>query len=288
MTTVSALRILWRLRVLTAACAVLAVLAGLSMAYELPSMESRGYEVGVGSAQALVDTPSSQIVDLGGEEATADITSLSARASLLASLMTSSPMKEKIASRARIQPDQLIAVPPASAMPGAGNAPSPDTTARMKAADAKILKTTIPELQSGQIPIIHVQTQAPDPATAGRLADSAIEVLEDELANIAASGDVPGARRITIRALGPATQTVEGRGSGKIVAVFAAVFLFGLGCALLLGLTAFIQAWRRASVQESYGPAEVYDIDFVGNGNGDRGAVPNAEPAGRARDAANL
>ena len=159
----------------------------------------------------------------------------------------------------------------------------------MSAPDAKILKTTIPELQSGQIPIIHVQTQAPDPAVAGKLAEDAIAVLQDELDDVAASGDVPGARRIHIRPLGPATQTIESRGPGKIVAIFAGVFLFGFGCAVLLGLTAFIQAWRRTTAQErSSTPAELYDIDFGGNGSGDRGPVSEAEPAGRARDAANL
>src|SRR4051812_42369202 len=103
MELVAILRLLWRRRAVVAALAVVAVVVGLSAAYRIGpgGLESRQHDVGIGSVTALVDTPSSLVVDLGGDTG-ADIGTLSARANLLASLMTSSPIKDEIARRARI------------------------------------------------------------------------------------------------------------------------------------------------------------------------------------------
>ena len=100
---VGPLRTLWRFRIAVVVIGVLAIAMGIFVAYSFSpptSLESRQYHVAAGTATALVDSPSSQVVDLGGEEDVgADIASLSARATLLASLMTSSPMKEEIAAQ---------------------------------------------------------------------------------------------------------------------------------------------------------------------------------------------
>jgi hypothetical protein len=289
MSVVSALRTLWRLRVVTALVAVFALLAGVSMAYRIhppASFESRGYQVGLGSAQALVDTPSSQVVDLGGTDQTVDIATLSARASLLASLMTSSPLREEIAKRAGVSPDDLIAVPPASADASAGG-PSPGTTARMASPKAIIVKTTIPELQSGQIPIIHVQTQAPEPETASRLANSAVEVLQKHLTDVATNDDVPGQRRIVIRQLGPASATIESRGPSKGVAVFAALFVFAAGCGLILGLSSLLAAWRKTNEIDDYPDETLIELGLLREA-GDRPDEHDLEETRRYPDTAKL
>ena len=259
------------------------------MAYRIhppASFESRGYQVGLGSAQALVDTPSSQVVDLGGTEQTVDIATLSARASLLASLMTSSPLREEIAKRAGVSPDDMIAVPPASADASAGG-PAPGTTARMAAPKAIILKTTIPELQSGQIPIIHVQTQAPEPEAAARLADSAVAVLQKHLTDIATTDDVPGQRRIVIRELGPASATVESRGPSKGIALFASIFVFGLGCGVILGLSALSQAWRKSNEVDDYSDETLIELGLLRE-PADRSDEHEVEATRRYPDAAKL
>ena len=152
---------------------------------------SRQYHVAAGSATALVDSPSSQVVDLGGEEEVgADISSLSARATLLASLMTSSPMKEEIAASAGDPAEQLIAISPAVADPVPGTPSAmPDTSGR----GIYVLKATIPTLESGQVPIISVSTQAPEPEQATRLADAAFKVLNKHLDSAAVTDKVPDA-----------------------------------------------------------------------------------------------
>lgn len=261
---IAPLRRLWRLRSLVAVAGVVALLVGLSVAYRIHppfSLQSRQYHVGIASAQALVDTPSSQIVDLGGgATATADIATLSARASLLASLMATSPMKDEIARSVGVAPNRLIAVPPASAVPGATTTPTAPvgSTVSLKDPRANILKTSIPELQSGQIPIIAIDTQAPDPRTAARLADEAIVVLQRHLASVAGLDNVPLRHRVVIRELGPAQASAQSRGPGKKLAIIAFLFVFVAGCGAILGLMALIGGWRQADELER---EPVLDLD---------------------------
>ena len=130
---VGPLRTLWRMRIVVVVIAVFAVAMGIFVAYSYSpptSLMSRQYQVAAGTAMALVDSPSSQVVDLGGEEEVGvDISSLSSRATLLASLMTSSPMKEEIAASAGIPPNRLIAISPAVADPVPGTPSAmPDTS----------------------------------------------------------------------------------------------------------------------------------------------------------------
>ena len=73
MDTVTVLRALWRRRLFVAIVAIVALLAGVMVKYQLPSLQSRSYEVGISSAHILVDTPSSQVVNVSprGSDTTA-------------------------------------------------------------------------------------------------------------------------------------------------------------------------------------------------------------------------
>jgi hypothetical protein len=263
---VTALRILWRRRWAVAAFVLLAILMGVLTAFRFTpptKLESKRYYVGIGSVTALVDTPKSQIVDLGGGETTgADIATLSARASLLASVMTNSPIKDEIAAAAGIRSEDLIAIPPASSEPGAGTAPAPDS-AKLSDPKANVLKTTIPSLETGQIPIISVSTQAPTAETAAKLANASIKILQKHLTTVAGTDAVPSDRRIVVRQLGPARSSLESRGPGNALAI-AVVFLVVLfGCGAILGLTALIGGWRRASELEKLPPAARRELELV-------------------------
>lgn len=259
---VAMLRVLWRYRLLVGVAALLALLAGLSVAYRIgfpPKLESRQYNVGIGSVTALVDTPSSQIVDLGPDTG-ADIGTLSARASLLASLMTSSPIKDEIASRAGVAPDQLIAVSPGAGPPGAAASGDSGGSVSAKNPKANILTAKVPSLESGEIPIIAVTTQAPDAAGAARLANESIAVLKAHLQTVAGLDQVPDARRVVVRQLGQAKSTTESRGPARTMALLAALLVFCVGCATILGVLALVRGWRRAAEmdpeaeEESYAP----------------------------------
>jgi hypothetical protein len=261
MGVVGALRTLWRLRLVVLVIAVVAAALGGMVAYRFspPStLESRRYHISVGTATALVDSPSSQIVDLGGQDTLGiDIGSLAGRATLLASLMTTSPLKEEIAQKSGANPEKLIAISPALAAPAPGTkSAAPDTSNP----ESLVLKATVPTLESGQVPMIVVTTQAPEPEQAAKLANAAMQVLEKHLQSVAASDNVPADRRVTVRQLGTAGATVETRGPGKLMAVIATIFLFGFGCGAVLLLVALAGGWRAATELERNpaprGPAE--------------------------------
>ena len=258
---VSVLRELWRFRGPVLAAGLFALVVGVLLMFRVSvpgGIESRRYDVGLASTTALVDTPSSQVVDLG--DTGSDVGSLSVRASLLASLMTSSPIKDQIAERAGLDPGTLIAIPPSSSGPGASPAPTVPGTEKP---GAIVLRATVPILESGEVPIISVNTQAPDAKVARKLADEAVAVLRAHLISVAGQSRVPDARRVIVRQLGPARASVVSRGPGPALAIVAALVVFGMGCGALLGLSWLIREWRRGPDEDK--PAELVDWEQLGD-----------------------
>lgn len=144
---------------------------------------------------------------------------------------------------------------------------------------ANVLRAKVPTLESGEVPIITVDTQASDAAVAARLADESITVLKAHLATVAGSDKVPDARRLVVTELGPARSTVESRGPERMMAIAAALFVFTLGCAAIVGISALISGWRTAAALEDIPEQEQHDFDaFVTNqetfedGSGDKRA----------------
>jgi hypothetical protein len=255
---VTLLRQLLRHKVLLALALVAGIAVGIVMSYRvtLPfKLESRQYHVGIASARVLVDTPSSQIVDLGApavDKAPAvDIGVLSARANLLASLMTSSPIKDEIARAAGVA-DGTLLTPTSASGGGAAPALSGEDISE-SSPEANVLRASVPVLASGSIPIIAVETQAPDPGTAAKIADQSVTVLRDQLDTLAGTEAIPADRRVTIRELGPARSTLQLRGPSRVIAVAAALFTFLAGCSLILLLAALINGWRSITAQERSG-----------------------------------
>jgi hypothetical protein len=242
------LRDLWRLRLLVAGVAILAALAGLAVAYRLPSMESRKYEVGVATARMLVDTPKSQVIEVApkGSEA------LGVRAGLLASLMVEGELKDAIADRAGLRGDELQGVSTAGAEPTAAEPPDPRgyvlTTSVLGSADGE------------QLPIIQIEAQAPDAPAAAKLADAAVAALGSYLDSRAAAEQVSAGERLRVTGLGAAQARPEARGPRLLFAVAVAIFLFALGCAAMLGFFALLRAWRAMSIKGHFGAGDLtYD-----------------------------
>jgi hypothetical protein len=248
MGVVETLRALWARRLLVMLVVVLAVGAGAGLTFGTPQTTS-----GIAQSTALVDTPSSQIVDLGGLADVASIATLSARATLLTGLVTSSPLKDEIAANAGIPPSEVLALSaatqPATAA-GASASPGPNSSPAPTAKTPYVLTASIPQLQTGEVPILMVDTQGPTPASAGRLANSAIRVLQRYLQSLATSDQVPASRRVIVRGLGAATSSSVTQGASKTVAVGAVVAILLLGSGLILGIPAARTAWRRAGELE--------------------------------------
>mgnify|MGYP001394864908 CR=1 FL=1 len=262
MNTVFILRRLWRFRFFVALLALMAIAAGIFVLYEIPSMESRKYTVGVASARILVDTPASQVVDLSPEGSD----SLGARTALLANLMVDGEIKNAIARQAGMQPDDFIGVNPDAGLPAAFDGAPPR--------DKTVLSTEVTMVSnSAWLPIIQVDTQAPKRADAERLANAAVVGLMRYLDTKAAAEAIPGAKRLRVSGVGVAEARDELRGPSLALAIAAGLGLFGLGCALLIGIAELVNALRS-------GPPAGTHADGVARESGSEG--PSPQPSASA------
>lgn len=268
MDAVTILRELWRRRVLVALVAFAALLVGFLLAYRvgLPP-EPRKYEVGVATARVLVDTPQSQVikVDPKGSD------TLGLRANVLANLMVEGEAKAAIARRAGLKPKKLKAVSTsAAAAEESGTDPQPVSTEFPDDPDVHMIRTRVIANPDGeQLPIIETDVQAPDEASAAKLANATIAGLTDYLdTRAAADEDVQERSRLRVSGLGSAQAVVSARGPGRGVAAAAAIFLFLAGCAAILLGTAFRRSWRAAEVSDhaqaaDRAPDDIASDDFA-------------------------
>jgi hypothetical protein len=259
MTVVSALRELWRRRALVAAAFVVAALSGLlvTSSVTLPtSIKSRQHTVAVASASALLDTPSSQVVDLGGKSS-AEGSTLPGRAALLASLLATAPLKDDIAREAGIDTRTLLTSTPGlgADAPGATAAKAPLATgATVSAKDPRA--STLSLQTDSSLPIIVVNAESRDPEVATKLANGTVDVLQKHLAELAGNQRVPAKRQITVKALGPARVSVVTRGTGPIMGFAVTLVVFLLLCGAILGATTVTREWRLAVAMEKSGAGD--------------------------------
>jgi hypothetical protein len=242
METVAILRTLWRRRRLAGAVLVLAVLVGAAMAYRLPSLQSRSYQVGVATSRIFVDTPSSQVVEVspkGGD-------TLGTRAGLIASLMVDGTIKDSIARRAGLRPAQFDAVSESAAE----TSPAVATpTAR-----ARVLMTSVVTNAAGDdLPIIQIQAQAADAREAARLAAAAVSGLRDYLNTKAAQQRVPGAKRLQVDGLGAPQAAAVTRGPRRLIALIAVLVVALGGWAAIVVGSRIEAAWRAEQAVEDPG-----------------------------------
>ena len=260
--TVTILRELWQRRMLVGLAGAVALLVGFMLTYRISlPPESRQYDVGIASTHILVDTPQSQVVDVSPKGSG----SLGSRANLLANLMTEGEVKAAIARRAGLRPNQLLAgVDTGTGLP-------PDLASAAGNRDAHLL-TTRPESNSAGVPlpIIELGAQAPDPASASRLASGAVAGLRSYLDSRAATENVSATDRLEVRGFGEPQVTDAVRGPQRLVGLAAAVFVFLLGCATILIAPAIARAWRAASEGDAPSDVERDRADSPGSSRGPR------------------
>ncbi len=242
MEAVTILRELWRRRILVALAALASIFAAFAIAYTVTiPPESRKFEVGIATGRILVDTPDSQVVDVSPRGSG----TLGIRAGLLANLMTEGEVKAAIARRAGLRPGQLHA-----GVEIEGELPVVLTSAAGK--PNAYLLTTSPATSTDDLPLpmIDIETQAPDVAGAAQLANAAVAGLNDYLDTKAAGENVPDARRLQVTGFGAPQVRAETRGPKHVVALAAGLFLFICGCAAILSISALAGAWRTAAERD--------------------------------------
>jgi|1186.fasta_scaffold41030_2 hypothetical protein len=236
MDTVTILRRLWRFRLLVASAALFAIVVGCLVVYRYSAplkLESRKYVVGVATARILVDTPASQVVDVAPKGSD----QLGGRATLLANLMVDGEIKSAIAKKAGLAPNKLFSQSDAAPVDGA---PAKPANPRGYALGTKVLTTN----GGDALPIIEVDAQGPDAASAQRLANAAVAGLREYLDSKAAVEQVPDAQRLRISGLSQAEGHLAVRGPRLLIGVVVAIFLFGFSCIAILLIAGLISALR--------------------------------------------
>jgi hypothetical protein len=244
------LRQLWRQRLLAGAGLVLALVCGILMMYRLtvglpPMFESRQYTVGVAAAEVLVDSPSSQVIDLGGGHVRTDVGVLTTRARLLASIMATSPLKDQIARAAAIDPRTFVAD-----APSLGPTEKPST---VEVAQAGPRGNAMTVYYNETLPIITAEAQAATEHVAARIASSAIDELSRYLTSVGAKDRVPDVRRLVVKPLGPARHATVKRGPSPLVVAVATLLLFCAWCAGIIVATRVARRWRQVAADEQRG-----------------------------------
>lgn len=249
MSFIWSLRELWRLRLLVALGALLAIVVGLSVAYHISlpmTLHSRQYHVGIASTNALIDTSNSQVVDLG-DGMTNTAGSLPGRAMLLARLLAAPPLKDEIARRAGVPPRMLIGIAGSPDAAGSASSDTPtDTSVKLDDPRANILTVGTDEA----LPLLDVQAQAPSVATAQRLANAAITVLISHVDTLAGADGIPAARRLVVKQLGSARGAEQLRGPSRMMAMIVGLFVFALVCGGTLLIASLSRAWWRAKAAD--------------------------------------
>ena len=262
MATVRILRGIWRVRRYAPAVFLVALLAGVLATHTMSfPPKSKSYDVGTATAQVLVDTPQSQVVDAAPTISSTSgqtLGTLGTQANLLADLMVEGTIKADIAHRAGLNPSQLVGVSAAVTVPSAAGSSSgsgPSAVSVPSGPDVYALTTQILTDTAGDttFPIIEIDAQAPDQAKATQLANAAVAGLQAFISSEAANEKIPDADRLSITNLGISQASTETQGPSQMIGVLVFLVVLLLGFASIHWIKAVIRGLRRASERERLG-----------------------------------
>ncbi len=246
-----ALRTLWRHRIIVALGLILAIVAGMALAFKLPSLQARSFKVGVATEEILVDTPSTQIVDVSP----AGAYNLGQTANLLSTVMTQGAVREGVIAKAGLVPSRFSAFSLSNSSSGSGPASAAQTTpppdsSLLEPGSGVMTTQTLMDSSGNDLPIIWVQTRAATPAKAVAIANAAVSSLDAYVRSSALGNKIPARQTLRVSALGAPQATVASSGTGPLMAAAAAIVIFCLVCVLVLLCSAVARGWRIAAAIE--------------------------------------
>jgi hypothetical protein len=246
------LKELWRRRLLVVLSAFLAaaiaVLAVFQVSVSPPGISKRAKVEARGTISILIDSARSPIAD-----ARRDVGGLSERAGVFARLMAGGNVVGQIADETGIPVKQIDVAGPTplpGEAPGAGQLP-------------QLHPYGIAISQSGELPIVGVETRAPTVKEALALAAAAPGAVRRVVTSIQAQQDTPATRRVEFRVLGPAQAGIVDDALGKKIAMALFVVVFLLCIFLILAVPRFRAAWRSADPDAALAQPEQGDAPDV-------------------------
>jgi hypothetical protein len=253
------LRNLRRWRRLVAVGFVIALAIGVRTGYSIdvgvpPKLESRQYEAGIATAEVLVDSPTSLAVDVGGVsrdiagQAT-DIGGVWTRAHLLAGLVASNPLKDRIAKAAGVPPKRLVVIAPT------GDKPAGEDGRSASGLSFDVRRTAVMDIFiHNSMPIVSINVQARDEALAARLATASVSELRAHLATTALDASVPEALQLEVEPLGDTSATTIVKGPRRLLAIVAALLFVLLWCTAIVVGPGLARTWRDMARAEAARP----------------------------------
>lgn len=246
MELVALLRLLWRHRWLVALGLVAAAALSLVLA------PGRSETFAVASGRVVVDTPDSQL--LSAEPEGTD--TLPWRAAMLAELVGSDSVKRQIARDVEVPAQSVVVVAPHLTVPEAA---TPLSVSALEAAGAASQPHVVAVGASDpRLPIISIDTRAPDRAGAARLVTATVDGLR---ALASAPSEGADLQTLAVESMGPVRtqQVVSGPRRLARMGVFAAAFgLCCVGMALAVGIRRLSRPreWRDQPVWHIGGDPE--------------------------------
>ena len=278
-----ALRTLWRHKIIVALGLILSIFAGMALAFKLPSLQTRSFKVGVATVEVLVDTPSTQIVDVSP----AGAYNLGQTANLLSTVMTQGVIREGVISKTGLVPSRFSAFSLSNSSSGSGpgsaaaTTPPPDSSL-LKAGSGVMTTQTLMDSSGDDLPIIWVQTRAATPAKAVAMANAAVSSLDAYVQSSALDNKIPARLTLHVSALGAPQASVAASGTGPMMAAAAAIGLFGFVCLMVLLCSAVARGWRVAAALELADMEEeehpLHDDDYPELASRPQAAPVNGDP----------
>jgi hypothetical protein len=237
------LRELSRRRRMLAVGLLVAAFAAILSAYRLDGLglKPRSLQYSSATTQVFVDTPSSVLGNL-----TQALPPLQSRATVYANFMASPSVLQLIGDKAGIPGDQIYAAGPIDPLvPRIVQEP----TAVQR--NIEITGETAPYRlnfnNDPNLPQIGIYAQAPTTTQAVKLAESSVKALQQYLAGLQSSENIPAQSRAVIRQLGSANGHVVNSGVGKALAIMAFLGVFLLWCVGMLIGSRFRETWRASA-----------------------------------------
>jgi hypothetical protein len=150
--------------------------------------------------------------------------------------MSTTPLRDRIATGAGIEPARLTVGAPTGFGPSPGSAP-----AVVAHPDTSVLNVSVDET----LPIITMGVQAPDQATARRLIDSATTRLVAYVSDAATTSGVPQGQRLVILPIGNVSSASVEVGPRKLFMIGLFLVLFAVWSITTALRPRLVRSWRH-------------------------------------------
>ena len=218
--------LLWRHRLLLTIGGVLAIAIGIK------AMQGPTQRFGTASAQVVLDTPVSMLLDT----APVGADTLTSRAAVFGDLAETDPIAARIAERMGIARKDLNIKASYLAEP---KVRTPLPTKALEAAAAAETPYVLSIMAIPDTPVISIDSSGPHPKDAVRLASAAVAVLKAEAH---AHDGEPNVQPFVVSDLAPVRARTVTSGPRRVMGLVAAVFTFIFWCFGVMLVAALVRA----------------------------------------------